>query len=280
MTIGLFRIIVESRTRVASWFAASFAVTFVASLAEVVSAALGMRELLGVINSVTAALASSLLAALAVAEQMRLETEQRIEAQEELEHAYEAMPVGLFTLDIYGHFLSANPALRKMLGDDRDRRPAARAGSSSSPKACGASCTTWCTRHADAEMEIQNRDGTKRFLVSATLARGRIEGVLQDITEKAKATEQLRFMANNDPLTKVFNRRGIEKMFESAIGAGGGRQAAGAGLPRPRPLQADQRPVRPRRRRRSAQAGVRADGRRCWPAASRSAASAATNSSS
>jgi diguanylate cyclase (GGDEF)-like protein len=68
-------------------------------------------------------------------------------------------------------------------------------------------------------MEIENRDGSKRFLVRATLARGRIEGVLEDTTEKAKATEQLRFMANNDPLTKVFNRRGIEKMFEGAIGA-------------------------------------------------------------
>jgi diguanylate cyclase (GGDEF)-like protein len=68
----------------------------------------------------------------------------------------------------------------------------------------------------DAEMEIQSRDGSQRFLVRATLARGRIEGVLQDMTEKAKATEQLRFMANNDPLTKVFNRRGIEKMFDNA----------------------------------------------------------------
>ena len=34
MTIGLFKIIIESRTRVAGWFAASFAVTFVAALAE------------------------------------------------------------------------------------------------------------------------------------------------------------------------------------------------------------------------------------------------------
>jgi diguanylate cyclase (GGDEF)-like protein len=68
----------------------------------------------------------------------------------------------------------------------------------------------------EAEMEITSRDGTQRFLVSATLARGRIEGVLQDTTEKHKATEQLLFMANNDPLTKVFNRRGIQAMFEGA----------------------------------------------------------------
>ncbi|OON62205.1 diguanylate cyclase [Massilia sp. KIM] len=215
MTIGLFKIIVESRNRVASWFAASFALTFVASMAEVAAAALGLRELLGVINSVTAALASSLLAALAVAEQMRSETERRREAQEELEHAYKAMPVGLFTLDMYGHFLSVNPALQKMLG----------IGAFTPGRTAWRQFFTelsWTELHeqvhakAEAEMELTSRDGSQRFLVSATLARSRIEGVLQDTTEKYKATEQLRFMANNDPLTKVYNRRGIEKEFTAA----------------------------------------------------------------
>lgn len=212
MTIGLFRIIVESRTRVASWFAASFAVMFVASLVEVAAAALGLRELLGVINSVTAALASSLLAALAVAEQMRTETEKRRAAQQELEHAYQAMPVGLFTLDMYGNFLSVNPALRKMLG----------------MQTFIAGCTSWRSyfsesswaglheqvqHRAEAEMELSSRDGQQRFQISATLANARIEGVLQDTTETHKATEQLRFMADNDPLTRVFNRRGLEREF-------------------------------------------------------------------
>jgi diguanylate cyclase (GGDEF)-like protein len=215
MTIGLFKVIVVSRNRVASWFAASFALTFVASLAEVLAAALGMREFVGLVNSVTAALASSLLAALAVAEQMRAETEKREEAQEKLEHAYEAMPVGLFTLDMHGHFQSANPALRKMLDVDTFE-PGRTAWHHFF------SAGVWMELHeqvhgrSDAELEIANRDGSRRFLVSATLARGRIEGVLQDVTERHKATEQLRFMANNDPLTRVFNRRGIEKMFEGA----------------------------------------------------------------
>ncbi|WP_229408642.1 putative bifunctional diguanylate cyclase/phosphodiesterase [Massilia yuzhufengensis] len=215
MTVGLFKIIAESRNRVASWFAASFAVSFLATIAEVASAALGMRELLGIINSVTAALASSLLAALAVAEQMRVETEQREAAQQELEHAYQAMPVGLFTLDMYGHFLSVNPALQKMLGIASfvPGRTAWRQFFTES---------TWSELHeqvhaqAEAEMELTSRDGSQRFLVSATLARARIEGVLQDTTEKHKATEQLQFMANNDPLTKVYNRRGIEQEFAAA----------------------------------------------------------------
>ena len=218
MTIGLLHIIVETRTRVASWFAASFAVTFVASLAEVVSAALGMRELLGVVNSVIAALASSLLAALAVAEQMRLETQRRVEAQEELKHAYEAMPVGLFTLDVAGCFLSANPALLKMLGQT-EIVPGKTRWKEFFAEGVWSQLHDMVHSGADAELEIQNREGSKCFQVRATLARGRIEGVLEETTEKAKATEQLRFMANNDPLTKVFNRRGIEKMFENAMPA-------------------------------------------------------------
>jgi diguanylate cyclase (GGDEF)-like protein/PAS domain S-box-containing protein len=225
MTLGLLRIMIKARTRVASWFAASFALTYVASLAEVVSAAFSMREVLEIINSVTAALASSLLAALAVAEQMRMETKKREEAQKKLEHAYEAMPVGLFTLDMHGHFQSANPALLKMLG-------LAAFVPGSTPWRQFFAESAWAELNervhaqAQAEMEIASRDGDQRFLVSATLARGRIEGVLQDTTEKAKATEQLHFMANNDPLTKVFNRRGIEKMFEAAAAS----QAAGKPL--------------------------------------------------
>ena len=225
MTMGLVSIIIESHTRVAFWFAASFAVTFLSGFAELISAALGMRDLLGIVNSVTAALASSLLAALAVAEQMRLETEQRIAAQAELQHAYEAMPVGLFTLDVYGQFLSANPAVDKMLGLEivpgRTRWKQFFADE------------VWRQLHDqvhsadDAELEIQNREGSRRFLVRATLARSRIEGVLQDITEQAKATEQLQFMANNDPLTKIFNRRGIERMFDTAaVQLAGGKPLA------------------------------------------------------
>ena len=217
MTLGLISIIFQSNNRVAFWFAASFGVTFVSGLSEVIAAALGIRELMGLINSVTAALASSLLAALAVAEQMRLETQQRIAAQAELQHAYEAMPVGLFTLDVYGHFISANPALRKMLGTGEIV-----AGRTRWKQFFAEG--VWSQLHelvhsvTDAELDIENRDGSRRFLVRATLARGRIEGVLQDTTEQAKATEQLRFMANNDPLTKVFNRRGIERMFQQAAG--------------------------------------------------------------
>jgi len=215
MTLGLFGVMRHNQARVAMWFAASFAVTFLSTLAEVISAALGLREMLGVVNSVTAALASSLLAALAVAEQMRLETQKRIAVQAELEHAYEAMPVGLFTLDLHGVFLSANPALCRMLDCEAPV-------STRTLWQQFFDETSWFQLReqvhvaTNVEMEIASREGERRFLVRATLAHGRIEGVLEDITEKTKATKQLQFMANNDPLTRVFNRRGIEKSFENA----------------------------------------------------------------
>ena len=215
MTVGLFEVMRHNQARVAMWFAASFAVTFLSSLAEVISAALGLREMLGVVNSVTAALASSLLAALAVAEQMRLETQKRIAVQAELEHAYEAMPVGLFTLDLQGVFLSANPALCRML--DCEAPVANRTlWQQFFDEATWFQLREQVHLQTNVEMENASRDGERRFLVRATLAHGRIEGVLEDITEKTKATEQLQFMANNDPLTRVFNRRGIEKSFEQA----------------------------------------------------------------
>ncbi|HEY0063057.1 MAG TPA: EAL domain-containing protein [Telluria sp.] len=217
MTLGLVSVMLSSSTRVAFWFAASFAVTFLSGLSEVIAAALGIRELVGVVNSVTAALASSLLAALAVAEQMRLETQQRIAAQAELEHAYEAMPVGLFTLDMYGHFLSTNPALCKML-DTQEIVPGRTRWKQFFAEGVWSRLHELVHAQEDAELDIQNRDGSRHFLVRATLARGKIEGVLQDTTEQTKATEQLHFMANNDPLTKVFNRRGIERAFNNAVG--------------------------------------------------------------
>jgi diguanylate cyclase (GGDEF)-like protein len=217
----LVRILTLTRSRVALLYSASIAVSLLASLYEVIAASLGMHAFLGSINSVTAALSASLLTALAISEQMRLEHNERLAAQAELEHTYDAMPIGLFTLDVKGRFLSANPALVQMLG----------------PLVLTDGGSTW-SRHFSPndwirlhqmisgqdqdEMEINGWKipgfiDTKRFLVKATLARGKIEGSLQDVTEKSRATEHLLFLANHDTLTKAYNRRGIDTLVTGAI---------------------------------------------------------------
>ena len=222
MVVSLVRILVISRSRAAIWYSASIAITLAASLYEVIAAAMGFKGLIGTFNSVTAALSSSLLAAVAIAAQMRDEHQKRLALQAELQHTYEAMPIGLFTLDLRGRFLSANPALLQMLG----REVLSKGGRSWQRYFSGGA---WSQLHnlvhtqSAAELELKGRSPllgdreVSRFLVKATLARDRIEGSLQNVTEKAKATEELLFLVNNDPLTKVLNRRGIEKALDDAM---------------------------------------------------------------
>ena len=220
MTFSLGSILRRTRSRVAMWYGASLAVIFVSGLSEIIAAAYGIKQFIGAANFVTVALFSSLLAALAIAEQMRQEHEQRLQVQAELEHNFNAMPIGLFTLDPHGRFLSANPALQEMLGPQVLSN---RSNSWQQYFAQGAwtQLHHFVFNHVDGELEINGkkpRDDSepRRFLVKATLANDKIEGSLQDVTEKSRAAEDLNFLAYNDPLTKVLNRRGIENAFKDA----------------------------------------------------------------
>ena len=218
LTFFLARILLLIRSKVAMWYGTSFGLALFATAYEVVAAALGLKGLIGTVNSVTAALASSLLAALAIAEQMRHERLERVQAQAELHNTYEAIPIGLFTLDTSGAFLRGNPALWAMLGLD----PSAKAHwIEYFELGAWTKLQDMVWRGTGGEMEIEGvaADGANpsRYLVKATLANDKIEGSLQDITERYKATARLRFLSENDPLTGVLNRRGIELAFERAV---------------------------------------------------------------
>ena len=215
----LFRILFSMRSKVAMWYSASLGIALFASLYEVIAAALGVKVLIGTINSVTAALSSSLLAAFAIAEQMRQEREDRVSAQTALRNTYEAIPIGLFTLTSQGQFARANPALREMLGLHSSPRDH---WSDHFELGAWDKLQKLVLSGAGQEMEIRSisRRGKdqKWFMVKATMAKDKIEGSLQDVTDKVKATGRLLFLAEHDPLTGILNRRGIEKVFEESIG--------------------------------------------------------------
>jgi len=216
----LARILLVTHSRVAAWYSASLVITLSASLYEVIAAALGVKELIGSVNSVTAALSSSLMVALAIAEQMRHEHRERVKAQIELRDAYEAIPIGLFTLDQNGLFERVNPALTQMLGVDLSHGQREH-WSDHFEHGAWRRLRVVAQRDAAQEMEISGFPGnsgeSKRFLVKATLNADKVEGSLQDITEKSKADEKLRFLADHDPLTGVLNRRGIESVLGQAV---------------------------------------------------------------
>jgi len=219
----LARILLATRSRVAMWYSASLAIVLFSGLYEVVAAALGVKELIGAVNSVTAAFSSSLMAALAIAEQMSEERRGRVKAQNELRGTYEAIPIGLFTLDRDGYFTRVNPSLSQMLSIDQqaDRRAH---WSDYFEQGAWRALQEASRVEGTHEMEVRSfgreGGGAKRFLVKAITSADKVEGSLQDITEKYKAHETLRFLAEHDPLTGVLNRRGIEKVLERAFARG------------------------------------------------------------
>lgn len=215
------RILMAHRTPVVLLYSASISITLLGSLYEIGSAALGMKSWIGTINSVTAALSSSLLASLAIAAQMRQEAQQKEAAQHALRHTFEVIPIGLFTLDLKGRFLSANPALLALLGPALLEEGSNQWSMYFSPESL-MRLTHMVGTQAEAELEVESRRDTrqqehKHFLIKASLASDRIEGSLEDITDKAKALSHLQYLALHDPLTKLLNRTGIQDALVRAL---------------------------------------------------------------
>jgi PAS domain-containing protein len=201
----LTRIIVQTRSRVAIWFGGSLGVTMLAGMSEVIGAAFGARTLTHNLNSVTAALLSSLMAALAIAEQMRIERQWRALMQAQLRQTYDMTPIGLFTLSADGKIIRCNPALKRMMrwSTDSDSRLWAdlfEEGAWERVRAAAESGT-------DHEIELRGiplaGHPARWFSIKATVARGQIEGSIQDITQRVGERERSRVERARRPFKPV-----------------------------------------------------------------------------
>ncbi|MGF6653140.1 diguanylate cyclase (GGDEF)-like protein [Paraburkholderia youngii] len=242
----LVRILMLAPSRTALWYSCALAVALVSTFSEVASAAFHIRFFIPAFNSVTAALVSSLMAALAIAEQIRAERAERLRAQAELRRAYDVTPVGLFSLAADGTFVQSNPALESMLGIENakprvywdDYLPAGRwmllyqqamtAGEVEIELSCDSAIAEVQTRSdgetpgddiiASLKVDTPRR---RHFLLRAAYDGSRLECSLQDVTERYEATQTLRFLSEHDPLTGALNRRGLDKYIEQARDAKG-----------------------------------------------------------
>jgi len=218
----IYKILRLPHSRPALWYASSIVVALVATLNEVVAAAMGQQALMGGLNSVTAALASALLASAAVAEHMRADRRERDQAQLTLKTAYEDSPIGLFTVRDGELIVNANPAFNAMLNLTASAEP--RRLDKVFGEGVLGEFLMLNALAAPAELDLPplqltvgNDENDRWFAIKASTTDGRVfEGSLQDVTERELATKRMEWLINHDPLTDCLNLRGLSRKFERA----------------------------------------------------------------
>jgi len=203
--------------RVAAWYAASIAITLLASVSEVFAASFGARTLSSGLNGATGALRiCALLVAAAVAEHMRAvrqEAGKRVTGS--CARADEDSPIGLFSISATGSILNANPSFRKMprsLGLEKatqiaqvfDRRVTMDLAS------------LYGTKSRFIELQTKVHDNQKSqdrwFAIKASTMTGDIGGRHSAGHYRALHCHRTpQFLANHDPLTECLNLRGISR---------------------------------------------------------------------
>jgi diguanylate cyclase (GGDEF)-like protein len=210
----LATILIKTRSRAAMWFAASMGVALLSSLYEIAAAAFGFRELIGAVNSVTSSLASSLLAAFAIAEHLR-------KARSDHVKTYRVSPVGLATIGTDGTLLRTNEAFGALAG--RKSADGEAHWADYFPPEVLANMRDEI-RGEDGPVEIvfslPTKHGEHWFELTAISAGdGNVEAALNEITERKLANDRLHWLADHDPLTGLFNRRGLNTALSQAMTA-------------------------------------------------------------
>ncbi|MDP2821886.1 MAG: EAL domain-containing protein [Sulfuritalea sp.] len=215
----LARILLVSRSRIALWFAGSLVVTAIAGFAEVIKAMFSLPGPIPYVNSVTAALSSGLLVAIALAEQMRIERSGRQGAEIALQKTYDQVPVAFFTADAAGRILRGNPALGRLLGQ-RILEGKSR-WQQFFEVGAWESLGAMLAENSRAQLRFQSRDQGAWYEARASIGDGLIEGSIEDITEAVTANRKLMYLADHDQLTGALSRRAIEQALRGAIRSAG-----------------------------------------------------------
>lgn len=217
------RVILHVRSSVGILCCVAMCVALTAGMAEVLGAAYGWRWLTDIYNHVHSALVSSVLCTLSIAEHFRQEHRNREIVQERLEQAFNAMPVGLFTLNLAGEIVSANPAFLKAIGQ-RALNATNNRWEHHFSEGSVAELFELVQVQPDARLVVEGKEvaggsgaSRKRFSVRASLTEGQLEGYMEDITERDKAFAQYRHLASHDAVTDCLNQRGAQDAYLTAI---------------------------------------------------------------
>jgi diguanylate cyclase (GGDEF)-like protein len=217
----LVLILRQTRSRVAIFYALSLAVILLSSFNEILGAALGMKALIGVLNSVTASLSSSLLVSFAIGQHMRDTRMALARAEKRLRDTFETIPIGIFTLHrASGEIVQANASLQELSGNGGIGRTWQESFGETEWQKFSQSIEN--TGLCEMEMRLARHDDAQEhyFQIEAVASGDFIEGSLADVTEKTLATNRLKFLVSHDPLTGFTNRQGLEIEYERLNEAG------------------------------------------------------------
>lgn len=193
------------------------------SFYEILRTALNWQHAFPLINASTAAMAAGLAATVVVIERFRAEQQRVTRSEAAMKHAYNSLPLGLFTLDNAGRFLNANPQFLKTIDkpDITDLKWADVFGEDGWEYVQSMLAQTpGIEVEFDADMSSDgNRqaDAIRTFLLQATKSDERIEGSVRDVTVRQRALVKLQYLSEHDPLTGLLNRNGTEQAYALAI---------------------------------------------------------------
>jgi diguanylate cyclase (GGDEF)-like protein len=225
--IGLFflrHILAITQSRQVLWYSVSLGLVAAigTGASNILATSFGITFFSGTTAHVASALISSGIVAAVIAESVQAERRERMQAQAEVQGIYEVTPVGLFTLEANGVIARANPAFKNMLAFMPMNNPAPHWSDYFSQD-------SWLKLKKAAiyggsgEIEVQNlasnHSAQRNFLLRVVQTDTRIEGSLQDITERAASLAQLHIQAHQDPLTNALNQRGIESALNQSLSA-------------------------------------------------------------
>ncbi len=172
------------------------------------------------INATGGALVSAIIMSVALAAQISEERNARMHARlgelnalRELEGIYTRTPIGLFSTDLTGRLLTANPTFRQMFGltDDQSRSIQYAILWERGLSSILVSRANQDQRdHLEFELEFDNGTGKRWFTVDFAIGEDSIDGSISDETARKTAEQRLEYLASHDPITNSLTIHSLE----------------------------------------------------------------------